>query len=200
MQTLERTRRKILSFLRTYGSAHLDLACHAAFPFAVTPDLLYCLRENFLPDAPSVAVADVLLSPWCDSVGDELYEIEPEVRAFLLQHLAEDYRFGEARLNQLAEFAAAYVESRLPENPRAERDVGRNFEWLALACLPRGEASQRLRQAVAAGNDAERQRWIELLEEQRDVLGELGLEPALLSQAGTQSIIAFPPLETFEFE
>ncbi|WP_017660039.1 formylglycine-generating enzyme family protein [Baaleninema simplex] len=201
-QELERTRRKILTFLKTYGSAHLDLACHAAFPFAVTSELLYCLRENFLPDSPWIAVADVLLSPWFESVGDDLYEMEPEVRSFLLQQLAEDSRFGEPRLNELADFATAYVGAKLPENPRAARDFGQDFEWIALACVRPGDAAreigERLRRAVAEGRDDDRQRWIDLLVGQEDVLGQLGLEPAFLLQE-VDALSSFP-LETFDFE
>jgi len=200
---LERTRRKILTFLKTYGSAHLDLACHAAFPFAVTSELLYCLRENFLPESPWIAVADVLLSPWFESVGDDLYEMEPEVRSFLLQQLADDSRFGEPRLNELADFSTAYVGAKLPENPRATRDFGRDFEWIALACVRPGDAAReigkRLRRAVAEGRDDQRQRWIDLLVGQEDVLGQLGLEPAFLLQE-IDGLSSFPPLEPFEFE
>jgi len=72
------------AFTRRFGKAHLNLACHAAFPLALTPELLYCLRENFQPQAPWIAVADILLS-LCDPViGYELYELEPEVRHELI--------------------------------------------------------------------------------------------------------------------
>jgi formylglycine-generating enzyme required for sulfatase activity len=191
--------RIIRSFRQTYGFRHLDLAYHAAFPFAVTSELLYCLRENFLPNCPWIAVPEVLLFPWFDSVGDDLYEMDPEVRAVLLRDLGQDSRFGEARLQELARFMTAYVTAKLPSNPRVTRDLGRDFDWLALACLPGDEASrklrQRLRDAIAEGRDDERQRWLELAQDQQDVLRELGLEPAVLD--GEED--SFPPLETFEF-
>ena len=191
--------RIIRSFRQTYGFRHLDLAYHAAFPFAVTSELLYCLRENFLPNCPWIAVPEVLLFPWFDSVGDDLYEMDPELRAVLLRELGQDSRFGEARLQELARFMTAYVTVKLPSNPRVTRDLGRDFDWLALACLPRDEASrklrQRLRDAIAEAQDDERQRWLELARDQEDVLRELGLEPALLD--GDED--GFPSPETFEF-
>ncbi|KPQ40442.1 MAG: hypothetical protein HLUCCO16_02385 [Phormidium sp. OSCR] len=214
--------RIIRSFRQTYGFRHLDLAYHAAFPFAVTSELLYCLRENFLPNCLWIAVPEVLLFPWFDSVGDDLYEMDPEVRAVLLRELGQDSRFGEVRLQELAGFMTAYVTAKLPNNPRATRDLGRDFDWLALACLRPDEASARLRQrlryVVAQGRDEERQRWIELAQDQEDVLRELGLEPALLelqtsmADSGMDGMLGisatvepfspydgFPPLEPFEF-
>ena len=207
-----RVKRQIRALLQTYGAAHLDLACHAAFPFAVTSELLYCLRENFVPEAPWIAVADLLLSSLFDSVGEDLYELAPEVRAFLLEHLARDSRFGEARLAALADFSAAYVNAKLPTNPRAPRELGQEFDWLALACVRPGEAAQqmaaRLQTAMTEGRDEERQRWVELIEGQEDMLTRLGLEPAWLWPEETaetklveeESASSFPELRWLEFE
>lgn len=49
---------RLQAFYQRFGQKHLDLVCHAAFPLALTPELLYCLRENFVPDAPWIAVSD----------------------------------------------------------------------------------------------------------------------------------------------
>ncbi|NET85943.1 MAG: formylglycine-generating enzyme family protein, partial [Moorea sp. SIO1F2] len=76
---------RIQSFRDKFGDAHLYFAYHAAFPIALTPDLLYCLWANFQQDIqgdnlniPWIAVADLLLSPLCHEVGHELYEMELE--------------------------------------------------------------------------------------------------------------------------
>lgn len=127
----EKAKDKIIHFAQKWGQEHLDLACHAAFPLAVTPELLYCLRENFLPQCPWIAVADLILSPLCDSVGDELYEMDGVVRDLLLKLLATDIRFEQKRLNQLADFMGAYIESQLPTSPRADIDLGKTPEWVA---------------------------------------------------------------------
>jgi hypothetical protein len=73
----------------------MDLLCHAAFPLALTPHLLYCLRENFVPDCDFIAVADILLSSLCVSVGRELYAMDGKVRDLLLRSLQAN--FGERR-------------------------------------------------------------------------------------------------------
>jgi hypothetical protein len=42
--------RRIEAFHQRFGEAHLDFAYHAAFPLALTPDLLYRLWANFQRD------------------------------------------------------------------------------------------------------------------------------------------------------
>src|SRR5260370_23473814 len=93
----ELARRSIASFSRRFGQAHLSLAHHAAFPLALTPDLLYRLWANFQRDMhgrrlniPWVAVADLLLSSLCDEVGQELFEMNGAVRSELLRELKTD--------------------------------------------------------------------------------------------------------------
>jgi len=68
--------RRIESFAKRFGEAHLHLCYHGAFPLALTPDLLYRLRAKFKRDIhgqvleiPWVAVADLLLSPLWDEAG-----------------------------------------------------------------------------------------------------------------------------------
>src|SRR5690348_2328665 len=104
-------RRRVESFRGHYGDPHLHLACHAALPLALSPDLAYRLWINFQRDAsgallgiPWVAVADLLLSPLCEEVGDELYEMDDAVRSVLLELLATDIRFGPDRLRRIAAF------------------------------------------------------------------------------------------------
>ncbi|WP_375510021.1 hypothetical protein [uncultured Nostoc sp.] len=101
----EVTNRRIESFSKRFGKAHLYLAYHAAFPLALTPDLLYRLWANFQQDIhgemlgiPWVAVADLLLSNLCDEVGHELYEIDLAVRNELLNRFKEDEKFGQQRI------------------------------------------------------------------------------------------------------
>jgi hypothetical protein len=76
---LELATQRIEVFRRRFGDGHFYLACHAALPIALTPDLLYCLWANFQRDVsgevleiPWIAVSDVLLH-LCDEVGHELY-------------------------------------------------------------------------------------------------------------------------------
>ncbi|KPV48917.1 hypothetical protein SE17_35495, partial [Kouleothrix aurantiaca] len=120
---------RLRSFARRFGRAHLDFACHAAFPLALTPDLLYLLWAAFPRDArdqpigaPWVAVADLLLSSLCDEVGHELFEFEPEVRDELLAELKDSPRFGPARIDALAAFVSEYVGQQLRSSDPFVRD------------------------------------------------------------------------------
>ncbi|MGK7873889.1 MAG: formylglycine-generating enzyme family protein [Xenococcaceae cyanobacterium] len=180
----DKAKQRILKWAKVWGQDHLDLASHAAFPLAVTPELLYCLRENFLPDCPLIGVADLLLSPLCDTVGDELYEMEGVVRDILLRRLATDLRFGETRLYQLAEFMSAYITVQLPEYPMAGRDLGLEPKWVALAYARPDDAS-RLREAIAEQlrhpNGKVRERLATFLDTQEDLLIAAGLEPLIVS-------------------
>ena len=130
------TTRRIRVFEGRYGTNALYLAYHAAFPLTLTSDLLYCLRENFLPDIPWYAVADVLLSGLCQNVGYDLYEIEGKTRDGLLRGLYENKKFGEQRLKKLADFMSQYIKSRLQleKNYRA-LVFGQRPDWTALAYL-----------------------------------------------------------------
>ena len=118
-------RKLINAFQRRYrrhptDDAHLSLACHAAVPVALTPDLLYRLWGHFRSDVngkeqdiPWVAVSDLLLSGLCEEVGHELFEMEGAVRSLLLRKLQEDQRFGPQRLREVADFLLAYVAPQL---------------------------------------------------------------------------------------
>ncbi len=178
----EKAKNKIIRFAQKWGEEHLNLACHAAFPLALTPELLYCLRENFLPQCPWIAVADIILSPLCDPVGNELYEMDGVLRDLLLKHLATDSRFEGTRLNKLADFMGAYIEAQLPTYPKADRDLGKTPEWVALAYI-HGEDAQRLRQKLEerlrSGNSQTRQRLANFWENEEDLLIAAGLEPLI---------------------
>jgi len=76
---------RIVGFAKQFGEAHLNLACHAAFPLVLTPDLLYQIWATFIPETPWTAVARVLLSRLCRQVGYEMYEMDIPVRNLLTQ-------------------------------------------------------------------------------------------------------------------
>jgi hypothetical protein len=85
------------------------LAAHAALPAAVNAELLRHLRDNFLLDGPpgkrlpvtaesEAVLTRLLLSPLFTQVDDELYEMQPAVRGWLLRELIlidEGTRVGE---------------------------------------------------------------------------------------------------------
>ena len=140
---------RVVSFAQQFGEVHLNLACHAAFPLALTPDLLYRIWANFLRQAPWIAVADLLLSPLCRLVGYELYEMDVTVRNLLLKNLREDERFGQQRLNELADFLMDYVAQQLDSHDPDVRNLAQAQRWTALAYAQPSEAASELGDVLA---------------------------------------------------
>jgi hypothetical protein len=143
--------RRIESFQKRFGNNHLYLAYHAAFPLALTPDLLYRLWANFQWDIhgeflniPWIAVADLLLSSLCDEVGHELYEINVAVRSELLKRLQTDKKFSQQRINELSDFLLDYVKQQLQSNDPDVRDFAQTQRWVALAYTQPTEAARQL--------------------------------------------------------
>jgi len=105
-------RLRLEAFGQTYATPeHLWLARCAAFPVALTTDLLYKIWLNFRQtdtgetvDIPINAVGDILLSPLCHEIGYDLYEMYPEARAVLWQSLSPD------TVASLAEFTLRYLD------------------------------------------------------------------------------------------
>ncbi|MBX9257270.1 ABC transporter substrate-binding protein, partial [Desmonostoc muscorum CCALA 125] len=130
---------RIKSFAERFGKAHLYLAYHAAFPLALTPDLLYRLVrflwdiDKEVLDIPWVAVADLLVSSLCNEVGHELYEMDLAVRNELLSRLQEDKKFGQQRINELSNFLIEYVRQKLHSDDPDIRDFAQTQHWTALA-------------------------------------------------------------------
>lgn len=143
--------RRIESFKKRFGKAHLYLAYHAAFPLALTPDLLYRLWANFQRDIhgqmlsiPWVSVADLLLSSLCDEVGHELYEMDLAIRKELLKSLKEDPDFGKERLDELANFLLDYIHPQLRNDDPEIQDLAQAQRWTALAYVLPSEAAREL--------------------------------------------------------
>lgn len=105
-------RLRLEAFGQLYATPeHLWLARCAAFPVALTTDLLYKIWLNFrqtdtgeMVDIPINAVGDILLSPLCHEIGYDLYELYPEARAVLWQSLSPD------AVASLAEFTLRYLD------------------------------------------------------------------------------------------
>ncbi|MEH1826585.1 MAG: hypothetical protein V7L22_14655 [Nostoc sp.] len=143
--------RRIESFSKRFGKGHLYLAYHAAFPLALTPNLLYRLWANFqrdihtqVLDIPWIAVADVLLSNLCDEVGHELYEMDLSIRNVLLKQLQEDEKFGQQRINELSIFLLDYVQQQLQSDDPDLRDFAQAQYWTALAYSKPSQAAREL--------------------------------------------------------
>ncbi|WP_017306423.1 formylglycine-generating enzyme family protein [Spirulina subsalsa] len=175
------------TFTQRHGQLAHTLACHAAFPLALTPELLYCLRENFVPESPWINVADILLT-LCDPVGHRLYEMPTPLRHQLLQDLKTQW--GAERLHTLSDFMVVYIRATLPSNERIAQDLGAAPHWTALAYTQPNQATQTIAQTLKnALTQTPPQEWLKitnLLEtySELDPLLEAGFQPLLdLSRA-----------------
>ncbi len=175
---------RLRSFAKRFGKAYIDLAAHAAFPLALTPELLYCLRENFQPNCNWLAVADILLS-LCDPVGYQLYELEGKMRSQLLVYLKNT--FGQNRLYNLSDFMVAYIQGKLKSDRQADRDLGANPQWTALAYVRSKQAIQdiakALEKAIDRNNFSELVKLTSFIESFADceaLLQELNFQPLLI--------------------
>ncbi len=179
---------RLRAFRDRFGEAHLHLAYHAAFPLALTPDLLYRLWANFqqdiqgeMLDIPWVAVADLLLSSLCEEVGHELYEMDRDVRAALLDQLKHDARFGQTRLRELSDFLLTYVQQQLNSPDIDIRDRAKTQQWAAIAYTQPHEVAQELSHALTTtyqNNKTECLRIAAIVETLADPLAEF--EPLLI--------------------
>lgn len=123
----------IVAFERRFGIKHLRLACHAALPLIVSPELLNLIHINFLDgeEIPWIAEADFLLSRLCRPLDDGLYEVEPGAREVLLVELKN--QFGSRRPLELANFLRAHSN----ENPdwTSRQNVIQTHQWIAGAYI-----------------------------------------------------------------
>ena len=183
--------RRIRSFRQRFGDGHFYLACHAALPLALTPDLLYRLWATFQRDChdddlamPWIAVSDLLLSGLCDEVGDELYEMDSTVRDSLMQQLKDSPRLGLARVRELAEFVIAYIDPQRASADLDTRDFAQAQHWRALAYQQPREAVQAIATTLAELSFDETHEWMRmaaLVETLEDPLEEF---PELLVYVG----------------
>jgi formylglycine-generating enzyme required for sulfatase activity len=199
------------------------LAYHGAFPLTLTTDLLYCLRENFVPNAPWYTIGDVLLSGLCRPVGHDLYEMEGDTRRALLEVLKTQLGDqAEARVLDLEQFMLVYVHQRLATEKRyIPRMIGddHSFRWTALAPFrPEQELVAEIQRGLEAFNrreDREEKFWLaRSIKSQADWLTKQGyrtlqlwanniedtgtLTPDVAAAAATLDIGL--PVKTLEFE
>jgi DNA-binding response OmpR family regulator len=165
----EVAQRRIQTFRERFGEAHFALATHAAFPLALTPDLLYQLWANFQQDIhgeilniPWLAVSDLLLSSLCDEVGHELYEMPQKVRNSLLAELKTNSRFGSQRINELSVFLLTHVKQQLESHDSTIRDFAQAQRWTALSYTQPTEAVHEIASTLAALTFQEKTEWIRM--------------------------------------
>ncbi|MGK7883576.1 MAG: formylglycine-generating enzyme family protein, partial [Crocosphaera sp.] len=172
---------KIVDFVRQYDTAYLILACHAAFPIVLTPELLYQIWAEFARETPWVSVAHLLLSPLCREVSYEVFEMELSIRNLLLEELMAQK--GTERLERLGYFMLAYVEQCLIGSDANTKNLQERHTLTALAYTKPIEAAQKLAQKLSSGvkltDVREAFRWTTLAKSLAKPLKEAGFKPLL---------------------
>ncbi len=135
--------------LKYPGDEHLRLACHAAFPVALTPDLLYKIWLNFRqPESTTeplellTSVSDILRSPLCREIGRDIYEMHPDIRTALLEALQNDSENGHERILDLARFLRDYLRHNPDKLPSASFREAQN--WVAESYLEPEKAAKTI--------------------------------------------------------
>ncbi len=171
--------------------AVLRLACHAALPVALNPELLHFLRINFFldldpPKQLPYTVEFKFLTRLCRQIDTELYEIEPKIRDELLQELSKEY--GSDRIRQIATLLWQYVEHHSPWADRVELE--RAQQLTALNFLDPAKAKQWLDEAqvnTGQAGGAEREWFIAMRQEIEQLPNLLDKKPAYNQDIGSVS-------------
>ena len=149
-------------------SAYWWLACHAAFPVALTTDLLQQIWLNFQTDEsgnpyqsiPLSAVDEVIHSPLLREIGRDLYEIYPEVREVLLQSLRDQW--GENREWRLANFMKAYLAERRDQVPTATLAAAEKINYKTRTMSP-SELTKEINSLLKISQDKRNSQRMEVL-------------------------------------
>jgi CheY-like chemotaxis protein len=210
---LDEARLAVNGFVARFEPGYRKLACYAALPLVLTPELLGYLRSAFLRGrVPWVAEADLLLSDLCRPVGYEQFAMDQAVRAYLLGsdperltpeetrataeallgYLRHQERFGQPQRHtdlQAQQWSAmVYLEQRPTDGEPAprERAVAELTHSLADALARGDQAAQARLAAIVASLSDEIQSYPELLERAREV-----------SELLATDIAPVPPTDTF---
>ncbi|XXY47156.1 SUMF1/EgtB/PvdO family nonheme iron enzyme [Sorangium sp. So ce269] len=178
------------AFRARFGPAHELFACHAAFPAALTPELAYQLWAAFRADVrgqplgiPWIAVADLLLSSLCAEIGEELYEMAPDVRAALRRRLADEPRLGPQRVQELSGFLLDAAAAALHAEDAYDRTLAQTQRLTALAySAPERTAALLVSMLAELGAD-DLSSWIRLASLIEGLAEPLAAFPALLQFA-----------------
>ncbi|MGK7957835.1 MAG: formylglycine-generating enzyme family protein [Crocosphaera sp.] len=175
------TQELIDAFSQQYGEdgqGYLNLARYAAFPLVLTPDLLYQIWAIFwVKETPWIAVAHILLSPLCQEIGYETYEMELETRNQLLGGLNEE------QLMEMGQFMLQYLKKRMVGTDPHTQNIKERQKITALTytqpSLAAKELAQKLSQGIKSENIREAFRWTTFVKTLAKPLIEKGFEPLL---------------------
>ena len=142
---------KVERFVSRFEDSYYLLACHVALPLVLTPELVNYLRIEFLRSekVPWIAEADLLLSDLCRPAGYELYVMDQGVRAYLLKKLAQDPRFGQKRIKEIASLLLSYVKYLEKTNTFLGVKELETQKWGAMLYLDTEETVRKIALAIS---------------------------------------------------
>ena len=123
------------------------LPCRLAL--GADPELVNYLRNEFLrgEDIPWEAEVDLLLSELCSQVSYDLYAMDTQVRAYLLEQI-KDIPFWQQRMREVAQVLISYVNFLSRVNPE-QRQQELEAQRLAAMVYMGDETCQKAAQAIA---------------------------------------------------
>ena len=129
------------------------MACLASFPIAVNIHLMYQLWANFkrltdkkgnIIELPVLTVSDCILSPLFQLTGKDLYEMNADIRAYLMGKIETE--FGKELIGELASFLYKY------SIHFKEGNVWKNFydaqEWMAILAVDPEKAAVNILESL----------------------------------------------------
>lgn len=144
-QETQRAEQMVERFVRRFQPSYKLLACHAALPLVLTPELLNFLRVQFLRgEVPWVAEVDLLLSDLCRQVGYELYAMDTAVRAYLLEEMKRE--FGDERMKEVARLLISYVKHIYQNNSYISPKELQAQQWAAMVYIEPETAAREIAQ------------------------------------------------------
>ncbi len=144
-QETQRAEQIVERFVHRFQPSYKLLACHAALPLVLTPELLNFLRVQFLRgEVPWVAEVDLLLSDLCRQVGYELYAMDTAVRAYLLEEMKRE--LGNERMKEVARLLISYVKHLYQNNPYISPKELQVQQWAAMVYIEPETAAREIAQ------------------------------------------------------
>ena len=135
-------------FVRRFDASYRLLACFAALPLVLTPELLNYLRNRFLRgEVPWVAEVDLLLSELCSEVGYEQYIMSLPIRNYLLSEMRA--QFGAQRQQEVALVLLDYVKHLARTKTAGSRPELEVQQWSAMLYIENQRADAVGRIAAA---------------------------------------------------
>ena len=197
----EQIARRIEQFQRKcgeYGEEALNFVYHAALPVALNPEFLHLLRINFFVDIerplPYEVEFEFLLSSLCRQIDEGLYEIDQDVRLFLLEGLARE--FGQERMREVAMLLWEYMEQQEPWSEslgleRAQQLTSLNF-------LQPDQAIYWLQKA--GSEEITSREWFVAIRKEVEIFNRDKIESSLKVESATMAVLRlmFPQLAYVE--